>query len=105
MEASWRRGDPHSSNRKHRSGGLRILVSNQDGSHMASQIEEALAFLKANRSGVAMLVGVRGVESALLDFSWDVPIRGDIQWNRWPPELCKLCGELGIAIEVTAYVV
>lgn len=104
VEGSWRRGDPHSATRKHRSGGLRICISKQDGAHVAGQIEDALAFLTKHRGAVAMLIGVVGVDSVLLDFTWDIPITGAVQWNRWPPELCRLCGELGIAIEATAYV-
>jgi len=71
---------------------------------VAGQIEDALAFLTKHRGAVAMLIGVVGVDSVLLDFTWDIPITGAVQWNRWPPELCRLCGELGIAIEATAYV-
>ena len=105
VEDSWRRGDPHSDTRKHRSGGLRLAVSKHDGVHVPGQIEDALAFLTRYRGSLAMLIGIVGVDTVLLDFSWDIPASGAVQWNRWPPQLCKLCGELAIAIEATAYVV
>jgi hypothetical protein len=105
VEDSWRRGDPRSETRPHRSGGLRLSVSKHGGAHVPSQIEDALVFLSKYRGSLAMLIGIVGVDTVLLDFSWDIPASGDVQWNRWPPALCKLCGELGIAIEATAYVV
>ncbi|MBL8741472.1 MAG: hypothetical protein JNK04_10275 [Myxococcales bacterium] len=106
IDASWRRGDQRSETRTHRSGGLRIVVSKHDGAHVPGQIEDALAFLTNHRGDLAMLIAVVGVDQVLLDFAWDVPVSGSgVQWNRWPPALLKLCGELGIAIEATAYVV
>jgi hypothetical protein len=105
VEESWRRGDPRSATRQHRSGGLRLSVSKQDGGHVPAQIEDALAFLTRNREALAGLATRGDVDTILLDFSWDVPATGTVQWNRWPPQLCKLCGDLGIAIEATAYVV
>jgi hypothetical protein len=105
VEESWRRGDPRSATRAHRSGGLRLQVSAHDGDHVPAQIQDALAFLTLHRGILAELEGRGDVDSLLLDFSWNIPTGGTVQWNRWPPELCLLCGELGIAIEATAYVV
>ena len=105
VDASWRRGDARSATRQHRSGGLRLVVSKHDGAHVPGQIEDALAFLTQHRSDLAMLIAVVGVDTVLLDFAWDIPAGGAVQWNRWPAQLCKLCGDLGISIEATAYVV
>lgn len=105
VEGSWRRGDPRTANRAHRSGGLRVQVSAHDGGHVPAQIEDALAFLTLHRGILAELGGRGDIDTLLLDFAWDIPATGTVQWNRWPPELCRLCGELGIAIEATAYVI
>lgn len=104
VEDSWRRGDPRGDTRTHRSGGLRIRVSAQDGGHVPAQIEEAQAFLGLHRETLGRLLSRPDIDTVLLDFSWDVPAGGTVQWSRWPPALCKLCGDLGIAIEATVYV-
>ncbi len=105
IDGSWRRGDQRSANRQHRSGGLRCWVSAKEGTHVAGQIEDALAFLSRYRDALVPLQARGDIDTILLDFSWDVPVNGNVQWNRWPPALCKLCGELGIAIEATVYIV
>lgn len=105
VDGSWRRGDPRSATRTHRSGGLRLHVSAADGAHVPAQIEEALGFLTQHAATLAGLTGRSDIDTMLLDFSWNIPRNGTVQWNRWPPALCKLCGDLGIAIEATAYVV
>jgi len=104
IDGSWRRGDPRSETKAHRSGGLRLRVSGQDGGNVPGQIENALTFLSRHQDKLTLLMARPDVETALLDFSWDVPTNGTVTWNRWPPALCKLCGELGVAIEATVYV-
>ncbi|HUS08927.1 MAG TPA: hypothetical protein VMZ30_00570 [Pyrinomonadaceae bacterium] len=36
-----------------------------------------------------------------MDFSWDIPSTSNGQFNRFPCSFIKLCGTLGIDIEVS----
>jgi hypothetical protein len=104
-ERAWRRGDRRSSTRTHESGGFQLCVSEHDGGHVPAQIDDALEFLTRYRESLAELQRCTDVEELYLDFAWDIPPRASVPWNRWPPELCRICGDLGIAIEATVYLV
>ena len=103
VDKRWRRGDQRSPKSTFETGGLQFRVSEHDGSHVADQISDALAFLTLHRDVLLELQQRSDVDELYLDFAWDIPAAAAARWNRWPPELCRICGELRIGIEATVY--
>ena len=106
--AVYRRGERVSqvsrSRRRRKASGMNIVVSDGEFDDFQRQVQEAIAFLSANRKELRRLMRFPGVEGACLDFGIE---RLDVaaQFDRLPPELVRLAGELGLGIEISHYAV
>jgi hypothetical protein len=80
------------------SDSVNVAVSEADFTGLDTQIRDAIEFLRRNKAGLA---GLRDAE-ACLDFGVE---RRDVavQTVRFPAELLRLAGTLGISIEVSLY--
>ncbi len=80
------------------SDSVNVAVSEVDFMSLDIQIRDAIEFLSRNTDGLASLRDV----DACLDFGVE---RRDVavQTVRFPPELIRLAGTLGMAIEVSLY--
>jgi len=82
--------------------GLNVSVSEADFADLQGQIEDAISFLKQNKSELKRLRQFLGVEGVCLDFG--IKKRDVIaQYDYFPPELLYLAGGLGIGIELSQY--
>jgi hypothetical protein len=82
--------------------GANFVVSERDMNDLAGQTADAIAFLKVNGHALRSLSSLPGVEHAVLDFGigWrDVAVQSD----RFPAELLRLAGGLGLELEVSRY--
>ena len=81
---------------------LHINVSDADFYEFETQINDAIAFLALHRSEIERLVNYPGVERLTLDFGIE---RRDValQSDRFPPELIRFAGQLGLGIELSQY--
>jgi hypothetical protein len=80
-----------------------LTISESDGDRVPAQIEESLLFLSQNKDAINAIRDLPGVENLCLDISWDFPSTSIGQYNRFPSSFAKLCGSLGIDIEVSVY--
>lgn len=84
-------------------GGFNVEVGGAEDD-VRDQTRVAIAFLRANATEIARARAFPGVDDLTLDFASafrDVAA----QFARFPAELVKLAGELGIALEVSIYAV
>ena len=100
----WHRGEQWNG-KAMKFGGLACDVSSRED--MPGEVEDAIAFLKANSADLRRLASVPGIEWKSLDFGYDLRI-GDgeflfYQSEYLPPELLSLCGEFGMGIEISVY--
>jgi hypothetical protein len=101
----FRCGEHFSRNRRHESSGFKCLVSDGD-ENFVQQVKDAIAFLKSNEIELRRISTSAGLESMTLDFGHNLRIDGKqcaIQCDTLPLELLKLCGSIGIAIELSLY--
>ena len=100
-----RRGQPlypKSRSRIPDASGFYAVASEADFSKLQVQIEEAVQFLEHNRGELRRLVAFPGVDRVSLDFGIeerDIPA----QKERFPPNLLRLAGDLGVWLEFTLY--
>ena len=80
-----------------------LTISESEGDRVPAQIEESSLFLSQNKDAIKDLQDLPGVENLCVDFSWDFPSTSIGQYNRFPCSFAKLCGLLGIDIEVSVY--
>lgn len=82
--------------------GFHVVASEADFSQVQSQVADAIIFLEQNRLELARLAEFAGVERVSLDFGIE---ERDVaaQSERFPPELLRPLGELGIWLEFTLY--
>jgi len=86
--------------------GFNLVVSEAGGDHLADQVRDAVAFLRANRPELRRLADQPGFEAAYLDFGCDFPYRRIVgRRHRLPIELIRECSEVGIEIEVSVYAI
>jgi hypothetical protein len=100
----WRKGEPRKSGRGIRDcSGMNIAVSGSDLADFRQQMLEATGFLQSHRSELLRLVAFPGIEEAGIDFatSW----KSDVvtQTDYLPPDLIRVAGEIGLAIEISHY--
>lgn len=91
--------------KRHESGGFKCEVS-ASGRDLPQQVADAIAFLEAHHADLERLSVTSEVESMHLDFGHNLRIDGETcaaQFDRLPPRLLKLAGELGIGIELSLY--
>jgi hypothetical protein len=80
-----------------------LTISESDGDCVPAQIRESFLFLSQNKDAIKAIQDLAGVEDLCVDFSWSFPKTSIWQYNRIPASLAKLCGALGIDIEVSVY--
>ena len=105
--AIFRRGQPQWPNAPSGSpipneSGFHAVASEADFSNLQAQIADALHFLEQNQDELLRLVAFRGVERVTLDFGIE---EREIaaQSERFPPNLLRILGNLGIFLEFTLY--
>lgn len=99
----FHRGQKQSSkSRTMTASGFHADVSPADFSDLQGQIADAVQFVERNQDELARLVGFPGVENVSVDFGIE---ERDVaaQSERFPPNLLRLLGSLGISLEFTLY--
>lgn len=88
-----------------RKSGFHLIISESEGATFETQVDEAIAFLKANEDALENLGRIPGLERVWLDFS--VPsLLGDevsIHCEYVPPELLFLAGKVGLGLELSLH--
>jgi len=82
--------------------GFHTDISAADFSNLQGQIADAVQFVEQNQDELARLVGFPGVEKVSVDFGIEernVPAQSE----RFPPNLLRMLGSLGICLEFTLY--
>ena len=98
------RTKPHG--KKKRFSGLSIKVSDADFNNLTQQIKDTIDFLKENKDKLWHISQTSEVEHATLDFGIELRIdfqKVVYQFERFPNELLKLAGDLGLEIELSLY--
>jgi hypothetical protein len=82
--------------------GFHAIASEADFSNLQGQIADAVHYLEQNKNELVRLVAFLGVERVSLDFGIE---ERDIaaQSERFPPNLLRILGNLGIFLEFTLY--
>jgi hypothetical protein len=80
-------------------------VSAEDGDHVPAQITDAESFLATHHAEIVRILAQPDVDGGYLDFGWEVPHDAVAQFNRWPRSLLGACSEIGLALDVSVYVV
>jgi hypothetical protein len=104
----WRKGEPRlvgkrAGNDIEDTSGMNVVVSNADVGDFRQQARDAIVFLHGNKSDLLRLISLPGVEEVGLDFAVAWPEGVVTHTDYLPPELIRLAGELGLAIEVSHY--
>jgi hypothetical protein len=99
----FHRGERQSSkSRPMTASGFHADISTADFSNLQGQIADAVRFVEQNQDELVRLVGFPGVENVSVDFGIE---ERDIaaQSERFPPNLLRLLGSLGIWLEFRLY--
>jgi hypothetical protein len=99
----FHRGQKQSSkSRPVTASGFHADVSEADFSNLQGQIADAVQFVEQNQDELARLVGFPGIENVSVDFGIE---ERDVaaQSERFPPNLLRIMGSLGIWLEFTLY--
>ena len=104
--AVYRKGEPRfktkPKGKKNTQSGINIIVSNADFDQLDRSIKETIRFLRKHRSDIQQLVQFPGQSRPELDFGIETrPVI--VQGDRFPAELLKLAGDLGLGIMVSRY--
>ena len=102
------KGQPRSARRpegtRHEASGINVVVSDADFSDEDAQIEDALRYLAEYRDALSLVRSFAGVEGLSLDFGFSQrPVAAQV--TRFPWELLKALGDLGIELEISHYAV
>jgi len=99
----WKKGEPRHEG-CHIDSGFNIDVCEVDSDGLKEQTEKAIEFLKNNFAELKRLMEYTGVEDGVLDFAIN---KRDAfaQFDRFPAELIRLAGSLGLGIELSQYAV
>jgi hypothetical protein len=108
--AVFRKGDKRFPNnprskKVHDDGGFKCDVNSVDDD-LAGQVKDAIAFLSQHFKDLAQLASVPAIEDKYLDFGYACRLDCEcccVQCDYLPPELLRLCGDLGIGIELSLY--
>lgn len=82
-------------------GAAHFNVSEASFGDLAAQVNDAIAFLRANRAELSLMTSEHGA-SGVLDFAieWrDVAV----QYESFPADLVRAAGNLGLALELSHY--
>ena len=85
---------------------ISIEASKADFDNLKKQIADTIRFLKRNKDKLAQIILTRGIDNAVLDFGIDLRIDKKnvlTQTDKFPSELLKLAGDLGLDIELSIY--
>ena len=106
-DSIWRRGEPrypqsNPDGERHRTSGVRILVSKAHFSDLGRQIADAVEFLRSHQDAIRALAANAGVTSVLLDFGAEVspPFWSSFTFS---PEMLSLAGSAGVALCLSVY--
>jgi hypothetical protein len=97
----WRSGEPLR-NGSHEDSGFILDVCAVESKGLKELIERVISFLKDNFTELKQLMDHPDVETGVLDFSIN---RRDVttQYDRFPAELIRLAGNLGLWIDLTQF--
>jgi len=85
---------------------LSIETSKADFNNLKKQIADTIRYLKRNKDKLAHIDLTKEIEHAVLDFGIDLRIDNKkilIQSDKFPNELLKLAGDIGLDIELSIY--
>jgi len=83
-----------------------IQTSKADWDELDKQIKDTIRYLQRHKDKLSHIKQVKEVELALLDFGINLRIDNEkvhLQSDRFPSELLKLAGEIGLDIELSIY--
>lgn len=83
-----------------------IQTSKADFNELDKQIKDTIRYLKKHKDKLTYIKQVKEIDLALLDFGINLRIDRKkvlLQSDRFPNELLKLAGELGLDIELSVY--
>ena len=86
--------------------GLTAMTSNAGFEEYEKQVEETIEYLKENKTKLSHILTTKEIEYATLDFGinlWPDKLRSGIANTRFPNELLRLAGELGLSLELSEY--
>ena len=106
---AWMRGEPYRDDKpngkRHKNSAVFVEVSDADFDQFEQMVDDAIRFLEANADEVRALVTFPGVdEEVMLDFGVE---QGHFaaRFNHFPARLVRLCGELGLALHLSSYMI
>jgi hypothetical protein len=85
---------------------IAIQTSKADFDELEKQIKDTIRYLKRHKDKLSYIKQVKEIDLALLDFGINLRIDKKkvlLQSDRFPNELLKLAGELGLDIELSIY--
>ena len=85
---------------------MSIETSKADFDNLKKQIADTIRYLKRNKDKLTHIALTKGIDDAVLDFGIDLRIdnkKVGCQSDKFPSELLKLAGDLGIDIEFSIY--
>ena len=105
--ASYRVGEPvlprsRPDGRRREVSGVHIDVSGAEFDEFSRQVADAVAFLGTHADQLRRLVSYPGVQDVTLDFGL-ARREVAVQCDRLPAELVRLCGTLGLSLEMSYY--
>jgi hypothetical protein len=84
-----------------------VSVSDADYHNFQAQINDAIAFLDQHRRQLELIKGFPGTEYASIDFAVNLDVERLVEKQnrnfRFPTELIKTAGELGIGFSIALY--
>jgi len=85
-----------------------VSITTSDASFNAfkKQIKDTWQYLKKNKEKLAVISETKGIQYAVLDFGIYLKMDKELvryQTKYFPEEFVKLCGELGLGIELSIY--
>jgi len=92
--------------RKTQHSRIAIETSTADFDNLDKQIKDTIRYLKRNKEKLKYIKKVKDLELAVLDFGIKLKIDGKnvvMQSERYPAELLKLAGDIGLDIETSIY--
>lgn len=106
VDSFWRKGEKRFSKNVNseinKSSGIRVVASEADFSELATQIQNAISFLRTNLQQVKFLASFPGGEEVVLDFGAEIYPPGWASFM-FPPELLTLAGEAGVSLCLSVY--
>ncbi len=85
---------------------LSIETSKADFDNLNKQIADTIRYLKRNKDKLAYVASTKGIDHAILNFGINLRIDKKkvlYQSDKFPSELLKLAGDLGLDIELSIY--